>query len=176
MVNYDARLNYLIFFSCAVGPLSILGSSLILLSIRRAHSTHGVKLTTYHRLLMGIATLDIFLSIALTLGPLPVPKELGFPGGHGNVSTCSFQAFLMQVGSGSFYYSAVIMVYYVLVVRYNMKEDYIAKWFEPWMHFLGLGFHFGTAIAGFPLDASTPSRKSNASVEKSTSVSLEYGL
>jgi hypothetical protein len=148
MVNIEARINYLVFVGSAVAPLSILGSSLILLTIFRFRQKGEAKLTTYHRLLMGIAIFDIILSTALTLGPLPIPEELGFPGGKGNTATCNFQGFFLQIGFASFAYSASLMIYYILVLRLRLREATIAKYVEPWLHGIPCSYHFSTGILG----------------------------
>jgi hypothetical protein len=149
MVNVDARINYLVFMPCVAAPVSIMGSFLILLTIYRS-SQAGTKMTTYHRLSMGISIFDIIFSIGFALGPLPMPHELGFPGAHGNIATCSFQAFLLQVGMASLSYSTMLMIYYVLMVCFNLTESTITKRAEPLFHAIPIFFHVGTGIAGFP--------------------------
>lgn len=158
MVNYDARLKYLAFIPCAMGPLSILGSVLILLTLYRTKKILGSKaIHTYHRLLCGIAVFDIILSIAATMGTLMMPAELGIPGAHGNTGTCTFQGFLYQMGIGSFSYSASLMVYYVLVLRFNVSSAKMVKYFEPWLHAIPLIFHFTTGILGLFWEVYNPS-------------------
>jgi hypothetical protein len=150
MVNYEARINYVVFVSCAMGPISMLGSGLILLTVYRTKQIGGPKaINTYHRLLSGIAIFDMILSFAMRLGPLMIPSELEIPGAHGTTATCSFQGFLIQVGMGSFSYSASLMVYYVLVLRFKVRDTRMVKYFEPWLHGIPLLFHFATGILGF---------------------------
>lgn len=146
----DARTKYLVFIACAMGPFSILGSALIIFTVYRAKQIRGDKaIKTYERLLSCMAFFDILLSIALTLGPLPIPSELDFPGGHGNTGFCELQGFLFQIGLASFAYAASLMVYYVLVLCFNFREATIAKYVEPVMHAGPLMFYFSTSILGF---------------------------
>lgn len=72
MVNYEARLNLLVWLPTATAPISIVCSSAILLTVYRWRRINGSRaMSTYHRLLSAIAFLDIVFSVALTLGPVP---------------------------------------------------------------------------------------------------------
>ena len=150
----ETRLNYFFFVGCAVAPLSILGSSLILTTIYRTRK--GSKLTTYHRLLMGISIFDLFFSVALMFGPLPMPKGLGIPGAHGNTRSCTAQGFFIHLGSASICYCQMLMAYYVLVIRYNMSDSCIARRFEPFMHCVPILFYSFTAVLGLFLEVFNP--------------------
>ncbi len=133
-----------------MGPLSILGSSLILLTVYRTKKISGPKaINTYHRLLSCIGIFDILFSIGLTLGPLPMPSNLGIPGAHGNTGTCSLQGFLLQVGYAKFAYSASLMIYYVLILRFRLRNSVMVKYVEPCLHAGPLLFHLITGTLGF---------------------------
>ena len=43
----------------------------------------------------------------------------------GTTATCSFQGFLLHVGFASFGYNAMLLMYYILIVRYNIKDEAI---------------------------------------------------
>jgi hypothetical protein len=47
-----------------------------------------------------------------------------------------------------------LALYYLLVIRYGWKNDYIANRIEPWMHFVAIGFAVSTGVAGLALDLS----------------------
>ena len=104
--------------------------------------------------------MDLFFSCALMLGPLPMPKELGYMGAHGNTQTCSAQAFFTQLGLGSFCYSQMLMLYFVLVIRYNTRETVMERRVEPFMHLVPIAFYLGSAIAGLVLGVFNPSGNS----------------
>ena len=158
-MSHEQLVKYVAYMPCAVAPLSIVGSFLTILTIFRT-TYGGAPLVTYHRLLLGVSTMDMILSIALTAGPLPLPRELEYdlPGvrTYGNRSTCRTQAFLLQLGSCSFLYNTMLMLYFVLVVRYGLREKFISTRVEPFMHFLANGYYLGTAITGLALDVFNP--------------------
>jgi hypothetical protein len=154
-LSFHQRIKYLTYTPCAVAPLSLLGSSITLLTIYRTHRA-GSPLQTYHRLLLGISIFDCILSTGFVLGPLPIRSDFPWIGAHGTIASCSFQAFLLQLGSGSFAYSAMLMFYYVLVIRYSVCEETIASRIEPVMHLIPIGYYLGTAIAGLFLQVFNP--------------------
>ena len=160
LLNDDAKYQFLSWSFVILAPFSLLGSCLTITCMYRTryNATNPTKLQSYHRLLLGIACMDCVLSVAMILGPLPTPVDdpsNGFLPSYksnfnskGNITTCSFQGFLFQVGSGSFAYSAMLMAYYVLVIRYSVSEARICKFYEPFMHLLPIGYHCGSAIIG----------------------------
>lgn len=153
--------------------ISIVGSSLTLLTIYRTrqsvHRGGGVttrgpssssvapkKLSTYHRLLIGISVSDLLISAGLALGPVMQPPETEFPGARGSTEACTFQGALLQMGCASFLYSLMLMLYYVLVIRFNKRETWIRSKVEPWMHIIPILFYFSTAVAGAILEVFNP--------------------
>jgi len=150
-MDVEAKIKALILIPCAVAPLSIVGSILTLLTIHRTRAG-GKSLTTYHRLMASISIFDLILSLGLMLGPVPVPVETGFPYSRGSTVTCSFQGFLLQLGSASFFFNAMLMVYYVLVIRFNVRTDVMATKIEPFLQLTPLLFYFSTAVAGLFLE------------------------
>ncbi|CAB9515167.1 expressed unknown protein [Seminavis robusta] len=156
MSSMESKLNYLFFISCAIAPLSMVGSSLTL----RAIYHHDGPLTTYQRLLGGLSCCDWIMSLALAFGPLPMPSELqeyGVPGAHGTQQTCTAQGFLLHIGCGSFVYSAMLLFYFVLVIRYNVTSRFLVRRVEPVMHVLGVGFFGATAVVGLVWQIFNPS-------------------
>ena len=147
-MNDEAKIKFLSFIPCFTASLSIICSSLILSLIYKTGKA-GIKLTTYHRLLLGVAFFDIVFSLGLALGPFLMPSETGLPYAYGNQQSCSFQSFLLTFGMTGFGYSTCLMMYYLLVIRYNLKDQFIARWYEPIFHFIPLTFHTSVAISGF---------------------------
>jgi hypothetical protein len=144
MGNVQARIDYIFYVACVAAPLSVIGSLLTLLTIYRSkqHSS------TYHRLVTGIATYDIMLSSSLSFGPFLLPAETGLPGAKGTTATCAAQGFFTYLGTLSFAYSAMLMWYYVAVIRYSVTEAFLAKWIEPWMHIFPATYYLVTAFLG----------------------------
>ncbi|GFH57039.1 hypothetical protein CTEN210_13515 [Chaetoceros tenuissimus] len=65
----------------------------------------------------------------------------------GNVITCDIQGFMQQVGSlASLLYNLSLSVYYLAILKYNMREKDIAKKLEPFLHIIPNGFALGSGI------------------------------
>ena len=147
------RLQVVTFLPCSTATLSVAGSCLTLLTICRRRQKQ--RLAIYHRLLTGLAVMDLTSSTALALGPLPMPSEM--PWAAGTTATCSAQAFAIQLGSGSFCYSAMLFVYYVLVIRCNLSDAFIQQHnLERILHAVPIIVHGGTAVAGLWLKVYNP--------------------
>jgi hypothetical protein len=144
MGNVQARIDYIFYVACVAAPLSVIGSLLTLLTIYRSKQ----HISTYHRLVTGIAAYDIMLSISLSFGPFLLPAETGLPGAKGTTATCAAQGFFTYLGTLSFAYSAMLMWYYVAVIRYSVTEAFLAKWIEPWMHIVPTTYYLVTAFLG----------------------------
>ena len=115
------------------GPLSIIGSSLI---INKILSERKRKLSLmYNRILLGFSICDIISSSAYSFSTLPSPS--GTPdiwGARGNDTTCAVQGFVIQAGFSVFYYNSLLIFYYLLTIRYGMSEVTMKKYLEPWIH------------------------------------------
>ena len=121
--------------STAMGSLSVLASVCIIVHILRSH--HGLT-TTYHRLVFGLSIGDIIFSFFIPiLEGTMVPKEYDYivPSAMGNQGTCDAQGFLGAFGSGmALAYNCSICFYYLAIITFNKKDDYIRKKLEPWLH------------------------------------------
>jgi hypothetical protein len=118
----------------ATGSESTIASTCLILHILRSH--HGLS-TTYHRLVFGLCISDILSSFVLALGSTMVPKEMNYlvPGAQGNMTTCTAQGFILAVGSLiANLYNCSICFYYLSIIRYNKKDEYIRNKLEPWFH------------------------------------------
>jgi hypothetical protein len=107
------------------GSISCIASTSLVWHILRSH--HGLS-TTYHRLVFGLSIADIMSSLGNVLSSTMVPKEMNYfiPQTQGNAATCNVQGFLMTVGYwvGSLY-NCSICFYYLAIIRYNKKDEYI---------------------------------------------------
>ena len=108
------------------GSLSVAGSSTILylLFLRKDR-------TTYHRLLLGMSFLDVLSSFWAALSTLPVPAYTGVIGGHGTMGTCTAQGYFVQLSVGVPLYTAMLSVFFMLKVRYNVSDQIMARRLEP---------------------------------------------
>jgi hypothetical protein len=132
--------------------LSLFGSSMIIYDIVRNQIKRG---SVYHTLMLAMSVFDIFSSIAWGLSTLPIPEyEYGEPSGvygaRGNENTCKTQGFFVQLGYTSIFYNMSLSVYFLMVVRYGMKEHQIKK-LRLWLHVPALFVGFALAFGGIPL-------------------------
>lgn len=128
----ELQTDFFIFLTS--GSLSFIASSCLIWHILRSY--HGLS-TTYHRLVFGLSIADFMGSFVLALSSIFVPKELNYlvPHASGNTVTCSVQGFIITVG-GCFAaaYNCSICCYYLAIIRYNKKDEYIKHKLEPWFH------------------------------------------
>jgi hypothetical protein len=154
----DAQLIAMVLCPKFTAIASVVGSSLIIrdvILLRKKNRSDGSS--TRHRLLAGMSVCDIISSSAWFLTSWPVPENM--PKGVwnvGNEKTCAAQGFFIQLAIGTVIYNACLALYYLLVIRYWWKDDYITKRVEPWMHFVAVGFPLSTSVAGLALDLFNP--------------------
>mmetsp|Transcript_18897 Transcript_18897/g.31250 ORF Transcript_18897/g.31250 Transcript_18897/m.31250 type:complete len:693 (-) Transcript_18897:68-2146(-) len=135
--------------------LSVIGSSIIIYIIL---SDRKRKLQrVYHRLLLAFSSVDWCFSINLGLSALVVPKGTpGVWGALGNQATCEASGFVTQFGQSSGLYSAFMCLYYLLILRYDVRETTIAKRVEPFIHLFAFFFPLINAIIMLSLDLYNP--------------------
>jgi hypothetical protein len=123
---------------------SVLGSLFICVDILRDRKKPRM---VFHRIMLGMSMSDLMASLFLCLSTWPVPSDtVGIHGAVGNLKTCQMQGFFIQLGVGTFFYTAYLAVYYLCMMRYHWKERDFKK-VEPWAHGFAVGVTFGTAIA-----------------------------
>jgi hypothetical protein len=128
------------------GSVSIIASTCLVVHILRSH--HGLS-TTYHRLVFGLSVGDILSSFGFALGSTMVPKEMNYfiPSAQGNTATCTAQGFLLVFGvTVAAMYNCSICLYYLAIIRYNKKDEYIRNKLEPWFHGISIIIPF---VVGF---------------------------
>ena len=130
----------------ATASLSLAGSLLLLISLCR--KTTGRFRTVYERLMASVSIMDISLSAAYALGAIPIPAETGFPEARGNLATCTAQGFFKQLGTASYGYMLLIMIYFVLVIRYNVREGRLRRVYEPWMQGICASYYLTNVFVG----------------------------
>ena len=123
------------------GGVSVLASSTVIYLIFKSRT----KLhTIYHRIMLGMSSVDILGSLAMGLSTLPMPRgssaELGYDYDWagtrlGNVHTCNAQGFFFCFGTiAMFIYTGSLCLYYTLAIAFRMREERIAKYAEPFLH------------------------------------------
>lgn len=132
--------------------LSIVGSSLIILSVRRRSETG-----TYERILERMSWFDVAHSSALVFMPYLTPSVSGI-WSIGTPATCAFMGFMAQMGQAVYCYSNSLNTFYFMVVVLGIRDEVVARKYEPWFHGISIGFPLVTAIVGAILRAYAPSQ------------------
>ena len=139
--------------------LSVAGSSIIIYSIvgHGSSESRNNKLRRPHlRLLLVMSCYDIFYSTAKAWTFLLSPSGYGVPGAQGNLTTCSFQGFCIQVGAhATGAYNAVLSLYWYFTICKGMQQ---ITWdrIEPYIH-LGIAcLFFGLGITGLSMQLYNP--------------------
>lgn len=145
-IEYNSlQQNVLIVTPCITSALSIVGSSLILSRILKFREEKLQRV--YHRLIFGLSTIDIFVSIGNMMSTLAIPSDtIGSFGAIGNRTSCITQGFILQMGQGIPIYNASLCIYFLMVIKYNISDDKIAKRIEPIMHITAITFPFLTGL------------------------------
>jgi hypothetical protein len=103
--------------------LSLIGSIFILRDVRKKPPD---RRTTYHQLILGTTCFDVITSTAYLLSGLLLPRPAYEA--HGNHGTCVLQGILIQLGLTSLFYSVLLSIYYLLMIKYNWKESRFRKY------------------------------------------------
>jgi len=114
--------------------LSMLGSAFI---ISEVLGNRKKRTKVYHRLLLGISTVDFVTSFGFALSTLPIPYDSGVYGARGNEKTCTAQGFILQFVITSPCYNLILAYYFMLVIRYHKTENKLRK-IEPLLHVIPL--------------------------------------
>ncbi|MGK3740315.1 MAG: hypothetical protein ACI90V_007165 [Bacillariaceae sp.] len=132
---------------------SMIGSAWIVSEVLRDKKKRG---KIYHRIMLGLSCFDIVGSICYFLGRWPLPPDAVFlPGGVGNQQTCTAQAFFGQAVLATVVYNCVLAIYYLLVIKYGMKERQILK-YEKFMHAAPIIVWIGTGAMGIAFEVFNP--------------------
>jgi hypothetical protein len=130
-------------------PISFIASILLVVHILRSHECLS---STYHRLIFGLSAADIISSFGFALASSMAPKEMSYlvPFASGNIATCDAQGFLIHLAACvSVGYTCSVCFFYLAIITYNKKRDYIQKKLEPWFH--GISILFPMVINGILL-------------------------
>jgi len=82
----------------------------------------------YHRILFEISIFDIIGSFSYILSTIPSPKDTeNIYLAKGNTLTCTLQGFGIQLSFAVPYLTAVLMLYYVLTIRFGWSNEKFRK-------------------------------------------------
>jgi hypothetical protein len=131
--------------------LSILASSVLIRLILRQEG--GLRGSPYRRILFLLSCYDILNSINVPLQSFLVPKDSSRRiWAIGNDQTCAAAGFLFQASYPSSLYFCALSFYYILTIRFGMKDEAFARKIEPLFHVVILGFPTITAMIGVAND------------------------
>jgi hypothetical protein len=125
--------------------LSFIGSSLIIYFVR-----NDKKKTPGRRILFALSVCDIISTLSWLSEPYLMASDAinSYVWTFGNDATCTVLGFLAQFSITSHLYSAALSVYFLLTIRFGVREATFAKKYERWMHVVIILFGLGTAITG----------------------------
>jgi len=129
-------------------------------SSRRFNERKTLNNSAYYRLMLAMSCSDLLVSFAWFCTTWPIPRDdrsIDNPsdrvyGNIGSQSTCTAQAFFIQLGIITPFYNALLSCYYYLTIRREWKEEDFKKKVEYIGHFIAIGFGLGTSIAGLPME------------------------
>ena len=104
--------------------LSFMGSAFILIARRRSR-----RRVVGQSLLLSMCVLDLLSSTSYLIGDAAFPTSR-----HGSVATCNIQGMLCHLQVGAAIHSGFLAWYYCLFVRFNWKEERLAKFYLPAAH------------------------------------------
>jgi len=133
------------------GSISVISSlSIIVLILRlRTRFSH-----TFHRIMVGLSLADIFLSLAISFGTIPSPKEFArdVEFARGNTATCDVQGFVYLFGAAAApLYSLSLQLYFLLRIKYDMAIEKLVKNVEPFLHAVPIVYGLIAAIVPLSL-------------------------
>lgn len=105
----------------------------------------GRGTSSIHRILVGMCVVDILASSGWFLSTWAVPKSSGWPFASGNVSSCNFQGFLLQLAIGAPLYNCSLALFYTMMIKKRWNREQLVQ-LERWVHGIILIFAVGTSI------------------------------
>ena len=137
------------------GSLSFISSSFIMITILRSKQN-----TEYHRILFCLSFWDSVVSFCIALSTLPMPSDVVYDykgPSFGSTGTCELQAFLIFLGWGYVCSSnALLNIYYLCTIRYNISEEKFRKVAEPVFIILSSALSLASPIYFLSRDAFNP--------------------
>lgn len=132
------------------GILSLIGGLLLIFYV--LSKPKAKKWSPYNQIILCVSFFDVISSIAYIMGTSLAPVSSGLPGSIGNQSTCAFQAWLYQLGLTAVYYSVVLSLYFLFVVKYDWSERKFLK-ASRYVHLSAIGVGLIMAFAVIPFAA-----------------------
>ena len=78
---------------------------------------------------------DVFFAFAVSSTATTKEIQYSLPSAQRNDGTCTTQGFMLTVGIMiASFYNCMICLYYLSIITFNKKDDYIKHKLEPWFH------------------------------------------
>ena len=107
------------------------------------------KKTPYRRILLGLSVCDMISSVVFPWQAFLLPSDTSQRlWAVGNDATCDALGFFQQFTFCSVWYNGMLSFYFLLTVKFGVKEDRMSRRYEPWMHILSIGYPLITALIG----------------------------
>jgi hypothetical protein len=91
-----------------------------------------------NRLLVCMSIFDLLGSLGQALSTAPIPRGSNCAyGAIGNKGTCTAQGILVQLGLIVPCYNAMLSIYYLAVIKYNVSDETLVKYELP-MHIMSI--------------------------------------
>lgn len=132
---------------------SVIGATMIVSSVLRSKKNLQ---KVQQRLVCAMSFVDLFVSIVWVATNLLMHKEnQTYPWTIGNDATCKAQGAIVQFSIASVVYNACLSVYYLLIIKFNWKENQ-TRGLEKFFHFISLAFGLATSSTALALDLYHP--------------------
>ncbi|CAJ1947177.1 unnamed protein product [Cylindrotheca closterium] len=130
--------------------LSFLGSAAIVRYVLK-----DKKKSAYRRLMLSISICDMISTSNFAFHPFlgPADSIRAWVYFVGNDATCTVLGALGQFSWSTHLYTASLSYYFVLTVRYGVRDEVFARKLEPWIHAVVMTWSFSTTISGIVMDA-----------------------
>lgn len=140
----DTQAKVLAFLPVIPCLLSVWGSANIIVMFFTSKRS-----SAYRRIMLGLSCADFIGSMLYIFMPFLVPRETSENAwAIGNDTTCTALGFSTQFSFTSIWYNGTLSVYFVLLVKFGMKDQVFQRKYEPWMHVACIGYPLATAITG----------------------------
>ena len=109
----------------------------------------STKSSGYRRIMLGLSCSDFVGSLVLIFQPFLLPQDSSQRvWSIGTDASCSTMGFFQQLIFMSVWYNGMLSLYFLLMVKFGVKDPIFRSKYEPWMHIVCIGYPLITSIAG----------------------------
>jgi hypothetical protein len=114
--------------------------------------------------MMVMSIHDLMSSLAISMGPVPIPQKYNIPHSFGTQATCTLQGFMVVMNNVTHYYAVAVSIYFLLIIRYKLPDRWIATYVEPFMHGVSIIWAYAVAFMALAFDVYNPVATENICV------------